>query len=161
MNIEHFLEIARKEFTALPNNLPEHLVHHYAAEELNLTETELTDFLRMATDLNSDYGSVEQVNRFYIWYYLNYGRPIVQDDTELTIIGFPHNTLIQSFSTQPESEQMEGSTSTYLPCEPQFADRWQLVAIDWEEKRYPVLTCRDELIVLKLKKMFVFLLKQR
>jgi hypothetical protein len=154
MNLQSYINVARKQFYELDKQASRRVLEKYGWEELELTGEELSSFVKNATSHKLDEPLINRLNRFFSWYYLNYADI---DNWDVKIY-HPPVKEIYNVCMHPVNKYEEDGEICFKKCERETANLWS-VYIQTNEGEYCVADCKSQLIATRLEEMFLMMIK--
>jgi hypothetical protein len=154
MNLQSYINVARKQFYGLDKSASKRVLEKYGWEELELTGDELSAFVKNTTCCQLDETVINGLNRFFTWYYLNYAD---SDNWEVKIY-YPKMKDVYNVCSHPVNKYEEDGDICFKKCEREAANLWS-VYIQTSVGEYCIADCKTELIAIRLEELLLRMIK--
>lgn len=154
MNLQSYINVARKQFYGLDKSASKRVLEKYGWEELELTGEELNAFVKNTTCHQLDETVISGLNRFFTWYYLNYAD---FDNWEVKIY-YPQMKDVYNVCSYPVNKYEEDGDICFKKCERDAANLWS-VYIQTSAGEYCIADCKSELIATRLEELLLMMIK--
>lgn len=154
MNLQSYINVARKQFYGLDKSASKRVLEKYGWEELELTGEELSAFVKNTTYHHLEETAINELNRFFTWYYLNYAD---SDNWEVKIY-YPKTKDVYNVCSHPVNKYEDNGDVCFKKCNRDKADLWS-VYIQTSEGDYCIADCKTELTATRLEELLIRIIK--